>query len=194
MKDAVDRALHEHGLVEQELDVHRRRRRLLDLGQSRFDAIDDVECRGVAVLDDGDEDRSLAFRAHYVLLHRPAVAHMRHVGQKDGGAAGLFDRNPVQRINGRRCIVDLHDELLVAQLRVPRGQGQALGVDGGENVGRRNAASPHRIGIEIDHDLAVFAAIGGRQCDARDRRQGLTHPIDAVIVKLLLVKLFRTQA
>ena len=48
--------------------------------------------------------------------------------------------------------------------------------------------------IDIDHDLAVLAAGRGRQRDARDRGQLLAHPIDAVVVELLLVESVGGQA
>ncbi len=48
--------------------------------------------------------------------------------------------------------------------------------------------------IDVDHDLAIFAARRRRQRDARDRRQLLADAVDAVIVELLLAQRVRAQA
>ncbi len=144
--------------------------------------------RGVAVLDDGQENRALAFGTHDILLHRPAVADMRDIGEVDSRAADLLDRQAVQVGDRRRKAVDLHDELLVAHLRIAGGQGQALRIDGVDDVVRGYATGAQGVRVEIDHHLAIFSAIGSRQCDAGNRRQRLPDLIDAVVVKLLFVQ------
>jgi hypothetical protein len=71
---------------------------------------------------------------------------------------------------------------------------QALGVHGVKHVVGRDAVRPDRILVEIDHNLPVLAAIGCRQRDAGDRRQGLAHLVDAVVIKLLLNEPLGTEA
>ena len=51
-----------------------------------LDRVDDFERRGVAVLDDAQQDRALAVRAHDVLLHQPAVVDLADVLHEHGGA------------------------------------------------------------------------------------------------------------
>src|SRR5205807_10159199 len=48
--------------------------------------------------------------------------------------------------------------------------------------------------VEVDHDLAVFAAGRCRKGDAVDRRQPLPQIVQPVIIELLLVEGVRTQA
>ena len=95
---------------------------------------------------------------------------MRHVGQIDGGRADLLDRQVLQRLDRQRHRVHPHDELLVAQLGIARGQREALGVHRVHNVVRRDAAGAQRVRVEIDHDLAILTASRGRQCDAGNWR------------------------
>ena len=170
------------------------RRGFLDLRQRRLHPVDDVERRGVAVLDDRQQHRALALGVHDVLLHGPAVAHMRNVGQIDGGGADLLDRQPVQRVDRIGECVDFDDELLVAQLGVARRQRQALRVDRVQHVVRRDAVCAQRVRVEIDHDLAILAAVRRRQRDTGYRRQRLAHLIDAVVVQLLFVQPVGTEA
>ena len=119
---------------------------------------------------------------------------MRDIGKIDGCATDLFDRQFVQVFDRRRQAVDLHDELLVAHLRIPGGQGQALGIDRVKDVVRGNTSGAKGVGVEVDHDLLIDAAIRGRHRDALNRRQRLAYPIEAVIVKLLFAQPIRTQA
>ena len=71
---------------------------------------------------------------------------------------------------------------------VPGRQRQVLGVDRVDDVERRQPLGLQLQRIDIDHDLAVFAAGRGRQRDAVDRRELLPQAVDAVVVELLLVE------
>ncbi len=73
---ADQRLLDEHRLVEQLVDLEARRGGLADRLQGVLDGIDDLQRRGVAVLDDAEQDRALAVLAHDVLLDQPAVMHL----------------------------------------------------------------------------------------------------------------------
>ena len=55
-------------------------------GQHVLDALHHVQGRGRAVLQDAEKHRAAAIDMHDVALGRAAVAHMRHVAHKDGGA------------------------------------------------------------------------------------------------------------
>ena len=79
-------------------------------------------------------------------------------------------------------------ELCVADLRRARRQCQVLGVDGIDDVERRQSLGLQLQRVDIDHDLAVLAAGRRRKRDAVDRRELLAQPVDAVIVELLLVE------
>ena len=71
---------------------------------------------------------------------------------------------------------------------VARRQRQVLGVDGIDDVDRRQSLGLQLQRVDIDHDLAVFAASRRGKRDAMDGRELLAQPVDAVIVKLLLVE------
>ena len=86
------------------------------------------------------------------------------------------------------------DILRVADLGRARRQRQVLRIDGIDDIERRQALGQQFRGIDIDHDLAIFAAGRGRQGDAGYRRELLADAVDAVIVELLLVERVGAQA
>ena len=51
--------------------------------QRPLDAVDDRKRRGIAVLDDAEQDRAAAILAHDILLYQRSVADLRDVLQKD---------------------------------------------------------------------------------------------------------------
>src|ERR1700704_6637290 len=67
-------------------------------------------------------------------------------------------------------------------------------VDGVDDVGRREALRLQLGWVDIDHDLPVFPAVGGRERNAGDRSELLAQAIDAVVVELLLVEIVGCQA
>ena len=67
-------------------------------------------------------------------------------------------------------------------------------VDGIDNVERCETSRQQFVRIDVDHDLAIFAAGGRRQSDARHRSELLPHTIDAVVIELLFVQPIRTEA
>ncbi len=189
-----DRLLDEHRLIEQLVDREAGRRRRARGLQRRADRIDDRERRGISVLDDAEQHRAPPVLAHDVLLHQPAVVHLAHVLHEDGGAVHHLDRDVVEVVDAGRCGVGAHRILRIADLRGARRQGQVLGIDRVHHVERREPLGDEFRRIEVDHDLAVLAARGRRQGNTRNRRQLLAHPVDAIVVELLLVQGIRAQA
>ena len=76
----------------------------------------------------------------------------------------------------------------VADFRGAGGQGQVLGIDGIRHIQRGETLGQQLCRVEIDHDLAIFAAGRGRKGDAVDRRQSLPQIVETVIVELLLAE------
>ena len=185
---ADQRLLDEHRLVEQLVDLEARRGGLADRLQGVLDGVDDLQRRGVAVLDDAEQDRALAVLAHDILLHQPAVMHLADVLHEHRGAVHHLDRDVVQRVDRGGRGVGVHDILAVADLGGARGHGEVLGVDGVHDVERRQAFGHQLGGVDVDHDLAVLAAGRRRQGDAGDGGELLAHAVDAVVVELLLVQ------
>ena len=114
--------------------------------------------------------------------------HLPHVLDENGGAIDEFHRDIVEIGDRGGDGVGADGELGVADLRRAGRQREILGVHGADHVERRQPLGLKLQRVDIDHDLPVLAAGGGRQRDAVDRRQLLPQPIDAVIVKLLLVE------
>ena len=68
--------------------------------QRLLDRVDDGERRGVAVLDDAEQDRAAAVGAHDVLLHGIAVVHLPDILHEHGGAVDEFHRDVVEILDG----------------------------------------------------------------------------------------------
>ena len=83
---AGDRRLHEHRLIVEQVDLEGIGQLLLQQRQQVLDALHDVEGRGRAVLQHGDQHGAAAVDMHDVGLRRIAVAHMADVAHEDGGA------------------------------------------------------------------------------------------------------------
>ena len=190
---AVDRVRHEHRLIEQLVDLESGRRGGADRLQRLLHAVDDRQRRGIAVLDDAEQDRAVAVLAHDVLLHQRSVADLRHVLQEDGGAVDELDRHHVEVVDRRRCRVGSYRILGVSDLRRSRRQRQVLGIDRIHDVERRQSPGQQLVRVDIDHDLAILAAGRRRQRDAGNRRQLLSNAVDAEIVELLLVQAVRIE-
>jgi hypothetical protein len=132
--------------------------------------------------------------AYDVLLNQPAVVNLADVLHEDRGTVDDLDRDIVEIVDGRRRRIGANGVLLVAHLCRARWQRQILRIHRVRDVERGQAFGHKLRRIDIDHDLAVFASGRGRQRDARNRRQLLAHPIDAVVVELLLVESVGAQA
>ena len=112
---------------------------------------------------------------------------MRNIADKNGPRTNLAQGNPVQRVDGGRGRIRLHNELLVADLRISRWQRQALRIDRIEHIVRGDARRLQGTGIKIDHDLPVLSTIRRGQRNALDGRQRLPELVNPIVVKLLLV-------
>jgi hypothetical protein len=156
-------------------------------------AIDDGQRRRVAVLDDAQQDRAATVRAHDVLLHGIAVVHLAHVLYEYSGAVHKFDRYVVEIFDGAGNGVGADTELGVAYLRRAGWQRKVLSVDGIDNVDWGQPFGLQLQRVDIDHDLAVFAAGRGGKRDAVDGRQLLPQTVDAVVVESLLIERVGTQ-
>src|SRR5207248_8428009 len=102
--------------------------RVADDLHSLFHLPDDVDSRGIAVLDDAQQNRTPAVRPHHILLHQRTVADIAEILDINRGAIGVFDWNVVQVIDRRRYGIGAHGVLGVADFRRAGGQGQVLGV------------------------------------------------------------------
>ena len=109
---------------------------------------------------------------------------------EDRRAIDELDRDLVEVVDRRRRRVGAHRILGVADLRRAGRQGQVLRIDGIDDVERGQAPREQLLRVDVHHDLAILAAGRRRQRDARNRRQLLPDPVDAVVVELLLAETY----
>ena len=190
---ARHRRFDEHRLVEQLADLEAWRGRGAGNLQHGAYPVDHIEGRSVAVLDDAEQNGALAILPDDVLLHRRAVANLADVLDEDRRAVGELDRNIVELVDRARRGVGAHGVLRVGDLHLARRQRQVLRIDRVHHVERRQPAGEQFVRVDIDHDLAVFAAGRRGKGNAWHRRQLLAQAINAVVVKLLLVEIVRGE-
>ena len=169
--DVVDRALHEHRLVEVELELEALRRRGLDLRQDVADRLDHGDRRGVRVLQDVHVARALAVDAHGVLLGGEAVADLGDVAERHRQAVAHADRQRLELLDHLRAGVELDVELALADAGDAGRHDDVGGLQRADHVHLRQALGAQPRGIDVDDDLALLAAVGRRDRQARDGEQ-----------------------
>src|SRR5262249_16146714 len=96
------------------------------------------------------------------------IVYLTDVPQEDRCAIRELDRNVVKVIDGLRHRVGANGVLRVADLGETRRDREVLRIDGVYDVRGSQALGLQFRRIDMDHDLPVFPAIGGRERDARD--------------------------
>ena len=180
-------------MIEQLGDGQPGRRRLTRDLQDLADAVHDRDRRGIAVLDDAQQDRATPVLANDVLLNRPAVVHLPDILEKHCLPIDIFDRNVVEVGDGRRHRIGAHRVLRVADLGETRRQCQALGVDRVHHVRRSQARGLELDRVDIDHDLPELAPIRSRHGHAVHRGKLLAQVVQSVIVELLFIEAVGAQ-
>ncbi len=166
---ALDRRLDENRLVGEGNDLVGIRQLRLQLGQLVIDSLHHIEGGGRAILHDGGEHGAGAVDMHHVLLRRKAVADMADIAHEQRRPVHCPHRQIVEVLDGGGGVVERHRVLEAADLgRAHRGD-LVLRRQGVLHVGRRQAIGLHRLGIEIDHDLALAPARGGKLWRRRAR-------------------------
>lgn len=135
----------------------------------------------------------LAVLTHDVLLHQPAVVDLAYILHEHGRAVHDFHRDVVKLIDRRRHRVRTHEVLSVADLCGTGWQGEILRIDRSHDIEWCEPPRYELRGVDVDHDLAVFAAGGRRQCQARNGRELLADAVDAVVVELLFIQRVRAE-
>ena len=159
-------------------------------GRIVADAFDDVECGRAPRLEHGDQHAAQAIVADDVGLRREAVAHVGHVPKIDRRAADLLDRKVVQFLDGSGCAVEIDVVFKLTDLRRAGRQYQVLQIHRVHHIGRRQALRLQQRRVQIDHHLALFAAVGIRDRRAGNRDELGAQKIQADVVELLLGKAF----
>src|SRR5205085_911897 len=113
---------------------------------------------GAFALEDGHEHAAPAIAVDDVGLHQVAHVDVAHVFHVHGHAVDRLDGNLVDCLNQIRAAVELDVVFRLADLRGAGGKDQALGIDGGLDVLRRQAAGVQLTGVEIDHHLRPLTA------------------------------------
>ncbi len=151
-------------------------------------AVDDSKGRSAAGLVDAHEHAALAIGQNDVCLRRKAVANVGDVLHINRGAVDGLHRQIVEFLNGLRAAIHFDHVLKRAQFRRSRGQDQVLGIHGADNVNRGKSLGLERLGIDVDADDALLAAVGKRRCSAWNRGELGADEIIAIIKELLFAE------
>ena len=108
-------------------------------------------------------------------LHLESIAHVRNIADVNRRAVHRLDRHVIERLGEFRAAVQADRIFLLADFRGARRKNQALRVDGGGDIRRRDAVGEQLLRIEIDHDLPLLAAIRIRNLHAGHRDQILAQ-------------------
>ena len=129
-----------------------------------------------------------------VLLHRPAVVDLADILQEHRLPVHVFDWNIVEIRDAHRHRIGAHRVLGIADLGETGRQSQILSVDGVDHVRRRQASGLKLERIDIDHDLAVLAAVRGWKGHALHRSKLLAQVVEPVVIELLLTEAVGREA
>ena len=175
---------HEDGLVGQRLDLQLRREGRDHAGQEIPDAAHDVEGGRGARLENRDEHAPAAVLTDDVRLGREPVAHVGDVPQIDRRVADHLDREVVQLGHGPRAGVHRDVVLELADLGGAGRQHDVLLAEGGDDVGRGQPLRLEQALVQIDHHLALLAAVRVRDGRARHRDELGPQEVEADVVEL----------
>jgi hypothetical protein len=138
--------------------------------------------------------RGRAIAAHDIGLHLEAVGDRGDIPQVRGDAIFLLDGQTVELIDGAWRAVDADIVFLGSDLdRSPR-RHHILDGQGIENIAGRKMARLHCGLIEIDRDLALLAAIGGRHNRTRNGNELWMDEVLGVVIQRLLAEPFAGDA
>src|SRR2546422_4048097 len=123
---------------------------------------------------------------HDIGLHIEPITHMPDIADVDRRPVDLFDRYLVECRDCARATVEADDIVAGPHLRGAGRQGEVLRRERRTDLIGRETLGQQGLRIQIDHDLARLAAIRQRQRQPLDRRQRLSHAVQAVVVELRL--------
>src|SRR5712664_1389981 len=180
------RGLHEDRLVGEQLDLQRRGQGRDHPGQEVADPLHHVDGGRGAGLEDGDQGAAAPVLADDVRLGGEAVAHVGHVPDIDGRVADHLDREIVQLRDCPRARVRRDVVLELPDLGGAGRQHDVLLAEGVDDVDRGQALRLEQPRVQVDHHLALLAAVRIRDRRARHRHQLGPQEVQADIVELLL--------
>ena len=181
---AVERRMHEDGLVEDGLERHAKRQILGDLGNDTLDAVDHRERGYAARLADQHQRAGQPVLRHRVRLDLIAVVNMRDVPHEHRLAANGLHREVVDDRYQVRTVVHRDGVVLATHLHVAGGQDHVLGGESLADVRWRQAARLQSRLAQADHDHARLAAVGVRHRGAAHDRQSRPDDVLAKVVQL----------
>ena len=170
-QNAVDRRLHEQGLVGKNIDMDSGREGRLNPGQKGAYLAHHIERRGVATFQDGHQDRASSVAVDDVGLHDKAIVYIRDIPDENGRAACGLDRQIVQFGDDIGAVVQPDDIFARPHLGGTCRQNQILGVDRVAHVHGRQVCRAQAVHVDVHHDLAGLAAIRRRNRRAAHGRE-----------------------
>jgi len=177
---------HEDGLVGERLDLDLRRKGRHHAGQARADPGRDVERGRRAGLQNSDEGAPAAIPPDDVRLGREPIAHLGDVPEVDRRISDHLDRQVVQLGDGPGAAVHGDVVFELADLRCAGRQHDVLLAEGRHDVGGGEPFRLEQALIQVDHDLALLAAVRVRDRGARDGHELGPQEVEADVVELRL--------
>ena len=186
LEHAADGGAHEDRLVEVEADLHALGRGRLDERDEIARGVDDGDGRRARLLQDREVRGAVAVDARDVLLDGEAVVDLRDVTQRDGGAAHRAERDLRELRHDVRAAVQEHVVVDGAHARRARGQDEVRAQKLVHDVLRRDAVLGGLRRVEVDHHLALLAAVGRGRREPGNREKADADEVQRVVVDLLL--------
>jgi hypothetical protein len=185
--DAADGGADEDGLVADRRDLEAGLvDDLLEAGDHGEDAIDDGECGRAAGFEDGDEHGTATVLADDIGLRGAAIGDVGDVVEVDGGTVDLLEREIGEAHECGRGAVELDVVFRAADLGGTTGFNDVLMAEGKEDVVGGETFCLEALGVEVDHDGALAAAVDVGQDGAVDGGELRTDEVEAEVVQLLL--------
>ena len=125
-----------------------------------------------------------------VRLHGKSVVNVRDIANVNHRVVYLSDRQIVQRLQKLRARVQPHIVFAVADFLSPGRQDDVLGVECAAHVRGRQSFAEKFLRIDIDHDLARFAAVWQRDLCALHGGELRANEIQTEIVEILFRERF----
>jgi hypothetical protein len=175
-------------LIRQRLDLQFRGQRGRHRRQQFADSVDHSQRGRVAGLHHGEQHGAAAILPHDVGLRSETVAHVADIANVNRRSVHHLDGKIVERIHRGWAGIEIHAVFELADLRRAGGDDEILLGDGRRDIRRREPLGLHGRGVDIDHDLALFAAVRIRDGATVDGHQARAYEIDAVIEERLFAQ------
>jgi len=131
---------------------------------------------------DGDENAAMAILTNDIRLRNGAICDGGDIFEVDGCAVDLFKGEIAQAGEGGGRAVKADVVFCGADLRGATGLDDILTADRGEDLRGRKAFCLKLLGVEVDHDRALFPAVNAGHDGTGDGNELRPNDVQAVVV------------